>query len=76
MWSPSKASSRRVADRHAMRVATEIAQDGGRPAEGRLGLDYPVGLEEGVYECSPGRTIAQVLAAAGEIECTPLVRTS
>jgi len=39
-----------VADRHAMGVATEIPQDGGRAAEGRLGVDDPVGLEEGVDE--------------------------
>ena len=35
-----------VADGHAIGVAAEIPQDGGRPAEGRLGLDHPVGLEE------------------------------
>ena len=65
-----------IADRHAMGVPPEIPQDGSRPAEGRLGVDDSVGLEEGVDEGSPGRTIAQVLTATDKIEFTPVVRTS
>jgi hypothetical protein len=65
-----------IADRHAVGVATEIPQDSGRPAEGRLGVDHPVGLEEGVDETPPGRPIAQVLTAAAQIEFTPVVRAS
>src|SRR5688572_23308354 len=36
-----------IADRDAMRVAPEVAQNGGRAAEGRLGVHDPVGVEEG-----------------------------
>ena len=42
-----------IADRDAMRVAPEVAQDGGRPTEGRFGIDDPVGLEERVDEGPP-----------------------
>ena len=65
-----------IADRDAMGVAPEIAQDGGRPTEGRLGVDDPVGLEERVDEGVPLRRVAQVLAAAGEVEFVPVVRAS
>ncbi len=57
-----------IADRHAMGVAPEIAQDGGRATEGRLGVDDPVGLEERVDEGAPRGRGPQVLAAAGEVE--------
>ena len=57
-----------IADRHAMGVAPEVAQDGGRAAEGRLGVDDPVGLEEGVDEGAPLRRVSQVLGGAGEVE--------
>ena len=57
-----------IADRDAMGVATEVPQDGGRAPEGGLGVHHPVGLEEGVDEGAPRRRVAQVLAAAGQIE--------
>ena len=63
-----------IADRYAMRVAPEIAEDGGCTAEGRLGVDHPARLEEGVDEDPPLRRVTQVLAATGEVELV-LVRT-
>ena len=57
-----------IADCHAMGVAPEVAQDGGRAAEGRLGVDHPVGLEERIDEGVPLRRVAQVLGAAREVE--------
>ena len=57
-----------IADRDAMGIAPEIAQDGGRAPEGRLGVDDPVRLEEGVDEDPPLRRVTQVLAATGEVE--------
>jgi hypothetical protein len=50
-----------------MGIAPEIAQDGGRPAEGRLGVDDPVGGEQGVDEGTPLCGVAEVLGGAGEI---------
>ena len=54
-----------IADRHAMGVAPEIAQDGGRTTEGRLGIHHPVGLEERIDEGVPLRRVAEVLGVAG-----------
>jgi hypothetical protein len=65
-----------IADRHAVGVATEIPQDSGRAAEGRLGVDHPVGLEERVDEGSPRRRGAQMLAAARQVEFVPIVRAA
>ena len=66
-----------IADRHAMGVAPEVAQDGGRATEGRLSVDDPVGLEERVDEGPPRGGVAQVLAAARRDRvrsgCTPVV---
>lgn len=42
-----------IADCPAMRVAPEVAQDGGCATEGRLGVADPVGPEERVDEGSP-----------------------
>jgi len=42
-----------IADRDAMRVAPEIAQHRRRAAKGGLGVDDPVGVEEGVDEAPP-----------------------
>ena len=63
-----------IADRHAMGVAPEVAQHGGRSAEGRLRVDDPVRLEERIDEGVPLRRVAQVLGGAGEIEFVPGVR--
>ena len=57
-----------IADRDAMGVAPEVAQDGGRATEGRLRVDDPVGLEERIDEGVPLRRVAQVLGGAGEVE--------
>ena len=57
-----------IADGDAMRVPPEVAQYGGGAAEGRLRIDDPVGLEEGVDEGPPLRGVAEVLGGAGEIE--------
>ena len=65
-----------IADRHAMGVAPEVAQHRGRAAEGRLGVDDPVRVEEGVDEGMPLRRVAQELAAPGEIEFVPVVRAA
>ena len=65
-----------IADRDAMGVAPEIAQDGGRAPEGRLGVDDPVGLEERVDEGAPLRRVTQVLAATGEVEFVLVVRAA
>ncbi len=46
-----------IADRDSMGIAPEIAQDGGRAPEGRLGVDDPVRLEEGVDEGPPLRRV-------------------
>ena len=62
-----------VADRDAMGVAPEVAQHGGRPTEGRLRVDDPVGLEERIDEGVPLRRIAEVLGAAGEVEVAAVV---
>jgi hypothetical protein len=51
-----------------MGIAPEIAQDGGRPTEGGLGVDNPVGGEQGVDEGIPLCGVAEVLRGAGEIE--------
>ena len=65
-----------IADRDAMRVAPEVAQDGGRPAEGRLGVDHPVALEERIDEGVPRGRVAQGLSGAREIEVVPVVRAA
>ena len=65
-----------IADRHAMGIAPEVAQDGGRATEGRLGVDDPVGLEERVDEGVPLRRVAQVLGGAGEVEFVLVVRAA
>ena len=63
-----------IADRHAMGVSTEIPKDGGRPPEGRLGVDHPVGVEERIDEGVPLRGVAQGLGGAREVEFVPVVR--
>ena len=63
-----------IADRHAMRVAPEIAQHRCRAAEGRLGIDDPVGLEERVDEGVPLRRVAQRRGGAREVELVTVVR--
>ena len=65
-----------MTDRDPMGVAPQVAEDGGRPAEGRFRVDHPVGLEERVHECPPRRRFSQVLAATGEIEVLLVVRAS
>ena len=65
-----------VADRDPMRVAPEIAQHGGRPTEGRLRVDDPVGLEERIDEGVPLRRVAQVLGATGEVQVSTSVGAS
>ena len=57
-----------IADRDAMRVAPEIAQHRRRAAEGGLGIDDPVGLEERVDEGVPLRRVAQRRGGAREVE--------
>jgi hypothetical protein len=51
-----------------MGIAPEIVQDGGRPTEGRLGADDPVGGEQGVDEGTPLGGVTKVLGGTGEIE--------
>ena len=63
-----------IADRHTMGVAPEVAQDGGCAAEGRLGVDDPVGLEERVDEDTPLRRVTKVLAAARSSSCWAYAR--
>lgn len=65
-----------VADRHAMGIAPEIPQDGGSAAEGGLGVDDPVSLEERIDESPPRRRVSEVLIAAGQLELVPVVRPS
>ena len=60
-----------IADCHPMGIAPEIAQDGGRPAEGRLGVDDPIDGEQGVDEGMPLGGVAKVLGGTGEIELAP-----
>ena len=57
-----------------MRIAAEVAQHRGRPTEGRLGIDDPVGLEERVDERVPLGRIAQALGRAREIEAAACIR--
>ena len=63
-----------IADRDPMGVAPEIAQHRRRAPEGRLDVDDPVGLEEGVDEGVPLRRVAQVRGGAGEVEFLAVVR--
>ena len=65
-----------IADRHAMGVAPEVPEDGGRATKGWLGVDHPVGLEERVDEGPPRRRVSEVLAPPSEIELVPVVRPS
>ena len=65
-----------ITDRHPMGVPPEIAQDGGRAAEGRLSIDHPVGLEEGVDEAAPLRRVAEVRTLAPKIEFARIVRAA
>jgi len=51
-----------------MGIAPELAQDGGRPAEGRLDVDDPIDGEQGVDEGMPLGGVAKVLGGTGEIE--------
>ena len=65
-----------ITDCHAMRVTPEVSEDGQGSAEGWLGVDDPVGLEERVDEGVPRGLVTQMLAAANEIELVPVVRPS
>ena len=57
-----------IADRDPMRVAPEVPQHRGGPAEGRFRIDDPVGLEERIDKGVPLRRIAQALGGAREVE--------
>jgi hypothetical protein len=57
-----------VADRDPMRIAPQIAQHRGRPAESRFGIHDPVGIEKGIDEGVPLRWIAQAPGGPGEVK--------
>ena len=48
-----------VRDRHSVGVAAEIGQHRVRPAEGRFGIDHPVGFTEWSEPCSEGARVRQ-----------------
>ena len=55
-----------IADRDTMGIASEIPEDGGGPAEGRLDVHDPIGAKQCVDEGVPLRRAAQMLAATGD----------
>ena len=63
-----------IADRHAMGIAPEVPEDGVCATKGRLGVDDPVGLEEGVHEGVPLPWGTQRLAVTREVEFVVVVR--
>jgi hypothetical protein len=65
-----------IADRDAMGVAPEIPEDSGCAPEGGLGVDDPVGVEEGVDEGAPRHWGAQMLGTPGQVELVAVVRAS
>ena len=62
-----------IADGHAMGIAPEVSQHRGRPAEGRLGVDDPVRLEERVDEGVPLRRVRRCSVAPARSSSLPVV---
>jgi hypothetical protein len=65
-----------IADRDTMGVAPEIPEDGRGTAEGRLGIDHPVGLEERIDEGPLRDGVSQVFTASGEVELVSVIGAS
>jgi hypothetical protein len=59
---------------HAMGVPPEILQDLRRPAEGRLGVDHPLGRAEGHQSPREGGGVLEGRERAGEVELAVRVR--
>ena len=57
-----------IADRHAMGVATEVAQHGGGAAEGGFRIDDPVGLKQRVDQRVPAGRVTEHGGGAAEIK--------
>src|SRR5262245_10322376 len=63
-----------IADRHTMRIAAEIPEDGRRSAKGRLDVDHPVGTEERVDEGVPSGWVAECRRRTAEVQFAARVR--
>jgi hypothetical protein len=63
-----------IADRDTMGIPTEIAQDGGWAAEGRLRIDNPVGAKQRVHKRVPARRVAEGGCRPAEIQLAAGIR--
>jgi len=65
-----------IADRDTMGIASEIPEDGGGPAEGRLDVHDPIGAKQRVNEGVPLGRLAERRRDAAEVQLAARVRTA